>query len=362
MIIYISKDNSNLLTEFEQKGIDILKFNGVTDLKKFVIQETQNLNTYKHIIIDLVGLADSEDNIIDAIVAIKRMYNIRITIVALGYTCNTKILNRLFNEGVYNFVTASNYDKQMEEIEQCISGDGMQYKDAIKYRANIDNIKGEKIVIRKEYSKLKQYVNIGVVGTQSRIGTTTQALLITKMLKDMGFNVCYIEANDHNHISKISELYEVKEKDGYIEFSNIDLYQDNNKALGYDFYVSDYGVLNDNNYELLKSRDLQIVVSGTKVWEQEYLLNTFDKTEKLANVHYIFTFAPQAEQKDISKNMGKLKLKTYFATYTPNPFEVKDEEIYHKILKDYIAEKTNKFEIIPAKENIFTKMFRRNKT
>jgi len=352
--VYITKNNQNLLGCM--KNMDVEVFTGINNLKKFVLQEIKNLNSFKHIVIDIDGLADEESDIIDSLVAIKRMYNVRITIVALGYVCNASILGMIFNEGIYNFVTANSSEEQEKELIQCLTGEGMQYKDAIKYRADIDNTKGKKILVKKEYSKLKQYVHIGVVGTQNRIGTTTQALLITKLLKDLGFNVCYIEANDNNHISKLGDMYEIKQRDSYMECMGLDLYQKESTPLGYDFYIYDYGVLNNTNFELLKSRDLQIVVAGTKVWEQDYLLDLFYMTEKLTNVHYIFSFAPEEDRKEISKNMGKLKLKSHFSSYIPNPFGISNQDIYYKILKEYISERSNKVEVI-SKENIFSKLF-----
>jgi hypothetical protein len=46
----------------------------------------KNINNFEIIIIDLTGFKDSEKDILDSIVDIKSMYNIRIVIVAIGYS------------------------------------------------------------------------------------------------------------------------------------------------------------------------------------------------------------------------------------------------------------------------------------
>ena len=86
MIIYVSKENENLISCLKDKmnSSEIQTITGVKHLKKFVLQEMKNLNNFESIIIDIAGLSDSEDEIIDSFVAIKSMYSVRIIVVALG--------------------------------------------------------------------------------------------------------------------------------------------------------------------------------------------------------------------------------------------------------------------------------------
>ena len=67
------------------------------------------------------------------------MYNIQIIIVALGLEEGNKLLAKLFNEGIYNFVNAKTYYEQKEQFKNCLTNGGYQYKDSIRFRQKIEN-------------------------------------------------------------------------------------------------------------------------------------------------------------------------------------------------------------------------------
>lgn len=367
MIIYVSKDNEKLIGCLQ--GIvnfsEIQTITGIKCLKKFVLQEMKNLNNFEHIIIDITGITDTEDDIVDSIVAIKSMYSIRIIIVALGYTYGNSTLARLFNEGIYNFVTATTNNEQEKELLECISGDGKQYKDSVRFRQTLQtNNSKDKVIIKKEYKKLKQCVTIGIVGSQEHIGTTTQSLLITQFLNSLQLNVCYIQANGKNDIEQINKMYSVEKKENFISYGNIDMYSQDKTVnaieKGYDFYVYDMGILYDKDIDNFITKDIKIVVAGAKPWEQDNVVKIFNTLGILKDINFIFNFTPEIQQKALIKNMGDYGVKTYFSNYTPNPF-ISDvnEEIYHKIFKVFIAEKSSKLEIVSNKKKSLFSFFKR---
>lgn len=371
MIINISNNNEIIISYLKGK-IDVSEIQNITGvkyLKKFVFQEMKNINNFKYIIIDIAGLKDSENDIVDSIVAIKSMYSIRVVILALGYQHGNSTLARLFNEGIYNFVTATTIDEQEKELLECIEGEGKQYKDSVRFR-KVDqesNIKN-KVIIKKEYRKLKQFVTIAIAGTQEHIGSTTQALAITKFLNDLKLNVCYIQANGKNDIQTIDNLFEVETKQDYIRYNGIDMYcKDktiNAIELGYDFYIYDFGVFNNiSDIDSYITKDVKILVSGTKAWEQQNLLDVFNRLKYLKDINFIFNFTAEEQKKHIMNNMGKLGAKTYFSNYIPDPFNsMENEKEYHKIFKDYIYEKSSKIEIVSDDKKNILNLFNRRKS
>ena len=133
MILAITRDNEKLIYEVcKENGFESPQvLTGVESLKKFAIQELRNLNNYKQIIIDITSTNETEDEIVQSVVAIKSMYNIRIIIVALGFQEGNPLLSKLFNEGIYNFVNSNTYYEQKEQFKKCLSSEGCLYKDAI---------------------------------------------------------------------------------------------------------------------------------------------------------------------------------------------------------------------------------------
>ena len=206
MILVITKENEKLISEVLQESNinDFQILTSVNNLYNFISTELRSLNNFNELIIDISSITDTENQIIDTIVTLKTIYqSIRITIMAIGYSEGNTLLSKLFSESIFNFVTAKDYLLQKEELVKCLTV-GNTYSDSIRFRYN-DNTKDVqkgKVIIKKEYTKRIDSVSIGIVGTQSHIGVTTQAILITMFLKSLNMNVCYICSNDKDEIIK----------------------------------------------------------------------------------------------------------------------------------------------------------------
>ena len=360
MILAITNENEKFIYEVcKECGEEQVQiFTGIKNLNKFAIQELRNLNNFNQIIIDINSTNESEDEIVKTIVTIKSMYNIRIIILALGYKQGNTLLSRLFNEGIYNFVTGRDYASQIDELKESIIGDGHQYKDAVRFRNEVlDTNKKGKVIIKKEYKALKQFVNIAVAGTESRIGTTTQALLITAFFNSLNMNACYISNNSKDETSIIQRFVNDKDKqnNNMLSYEGIDMYKksSNMKAIdyGYDFYIYDYGVLTKDNINDFVTKETKIIVTGSKLWEFEGLFNAINLLQDLKDKYFLVNFTAQDKQRDTIKysfpKNDKYINSIFFTEYTPYPFvDNVNLEIYHKIFKDYIAEKSNKISII----------------
>ncbi|MFQ8988739.1 MAG: hypothetical protein ACLR6T_08660, partial [Intestinibacter sp.] len=208
MILAITNTNEKLIREICAKyGYDEIEvYTGIRNLQDFAIRELQTLSNFKYLILDITDLKEKEETIIKSVVAIKSMHNIRIIVMATGYKEGDNLLARLFKEGIYNFVIGDSYQKQDEEFKKCLSAEGNEYKDAIRFRVeeNISNNKN-KVIIKKEYKKLKQLLTVAIAGTEKHIGTTTQCLLLCKFFNERGLKSCYICANSGTTIEELRE-------------------------------------------------------------------------------------------------------------------------------------------------------------
>lgn len=353
MILAITRENEKLLEGLLiENGYENSRvLTGVTNLKKFAIQELKNLNNYQSIIIDVNSTKENEEEIIQSVVAIKSMYNIRIIILAIGYKEGNSLLAKLFSEGIYNFITGDNYLEQKEQFENCISKEGYTYKDSIRYRNEVNVGKSDKIIIKKEFRKLKQFGSIAVAGTQSHIGTTTQSILIAMFLNNLGFRTCYVGTNNNADVDSISLKSGAIKKDNLISYRGLDMYKNNIEAMkeGYDFFIYDYGVIDTNSLENFLAKDVKIVIAGTKQWEYEKLFNAISMLEKVPDINYIYNFASDEDKRDF-KSIKTITPLFYFSKYSPDPFSIDvNNEIYQKILKDFIIEKSNKVTVLEKK-------------
>ena len=188
MILAITKNNEKLIYDVCKKnnlGLPQI-ITGIESLYRFAVQDLKSLSNYNAIIIDINSTKEKEDDIVRAVVAIKSMYNVRVIVLALGYKEGNSLLARLFNEGIYNFVNGKDYETQVQQFKQCLLDDGNFYKDAIRFRGELSNYGKDTVVIKREYKTLKQYVSIGITGTETHIGVTTQCLLIVQFLNSLG--------------------------------------------------------------------------------------------------------------------------------------------------------------------------------
>ena len=181
--------------------------------------------------------------------------------------------------------------------------------------------------------------SIALVGTQIRIGTTTQALQMILNLKALDYNVAYVEMGPLGFLDKIKERGEDLpiEKDGTIICDEIPMYSSKNIHIanrkGYDFLVKDYGNVSNPFYQEMSflEQDVKIVVGGIKVDEVEHTEQVM-ANELYAGAYYILNFVDAAQQQEAKADMQEYKDRTYFSIYTPDPFAFKENEVYAYIL------------------------------
>ncbi len=345
LLLYISSnENMGLLDKpCEENKIVVTQITDEMSLSKYISHDVKNMNCYQFLCIDLSCILDNDDEVINTVIGIKSMYDLRIIILASGYTNDTPILGRLFAEGIYNIITAEKIKDIQKDISVCLNS-GMQYKDALKYRLQAEHSKKPTRVIVKKQS-IKQMISVGVCGALHRIGTTAQALNITRFLNDNGYTACYVEDNGHGHMESLAEFYNVKQnRNKSITFQGIDIFSDNHMqnilSGGYDFTVHDYGILDEWNSKQFLMSDFRIVCAGSKPWEAECIMQVFKMTEGVNDLNFIFSFTPKETENDIRKLMGKYGDKTYFAA--PSQYII-DETVncgmYKKIFSEYIRDK-----------------------
>lgn len=370
--IYISKKVIPELEEYCMKNNITLvtRFINEYNLEKFMQTELRNLNSIDYLIIDLQAIENltSDDEIISKTTLIRKMYNLRIIVIAQGYKHGNILLGKIFNLGIYNIVTEIDDIKFKEELEKALSIEGMSFGNSIKYK--IDNqiiaVNQTTKLIKENYIRVKQTVNIGVVGTEKHIGATTMAINLTKYLSELtNIKACYIENNNHNSIGNLIENKEAlySENMNRITYKGIDMFlkpknMSDILANNYNFYIYDYGALNELTEEEKMSfltRDLKIVVSGNKIWEIPNLINCFQIIGEDTSTYLVFNFAKESEKENFRISLGNYwKERTTFSEYITDPFIVGNKYFFETILKPYlintdVTEKKRKFNFFKKK-------------
>ena len=370
--IYISKQVQPIIEKYciDNNITLVTRFINEYNLEKFMQTELRNLNSIDYLIIDLKSIENltTEDEIISKITLIRKMYNLRIIILAEGYKYGNILLGKIFNLGIYNIITEVEESKLNEQLEKTLSEEGMSFGNSIKYK--IDNqliaVNQTTKLIKENFIKVKQTVSIGVIGTEKHIGTTTVAINLAKYLSELtNIRACYIENNNHNSIITLvenkaavyvadSEKVIFKGIDMFLKPKNMSDILSNN----FNFYIYDYGALDEITEEEKMSfltRDLKIVVTGNKSWEIPNLINCFQIIGEDINTYLVVNFATDSEKENFRINLGEYwKERTTFSEYITDPFEVGNKYFFETILKPYllnasITEKKKKFSFFNKK-------------
>ena len=370
--IYISKQVQPIIEKYciDNNITLVTRFINEYNLEKFMQTELRNLNSIDYLIIDLKSIENltTEDEIISKITLIRKMYNLRIIILAEGYKYGNILLGKIFNLGIYNIITEVEKSKLNEQLEKTLSEEGMSFGNSIKYK--IDNqliaVNQTTKLIKENFIKVKQTVSIGVIGTEKHIGTTTVAINLAKYLSELtNIRACYIENNNHNSIITLvenkaavyvadSEKVIFKGIDMFLKPKNMSDILSNN----FNFYIYDYGALDEITEEEKMSfltRDLKIVVTGNKSWEIPNLINCFQIIGEDINTYLVVNFAKDSEKENFRINLGEYwKERTTFSEYITDPFEVGNKYFFETILKPYllnasITEKKKKFSFFNKK-------------
>lgn len=370
--IYISKQVQPIIEKYciDNNITLVTRFINEYNLEKFMQTELRNLNSIDYLIIDLKSIENltTEDEIISKITLIRKMYDLRIIILAEGYKYGNILLGKIFNLGIYNIITEVEESKLNEQLEKTLSEEGMSFGNSIKYK--IDNqliaVNQTTKLIKENFIKVKQTVSIGVIGTEKHIGTTTVAINLAKYLSELtNIRACYIENNNHNSIITLvenkaavyvadSEKVIFKGIDMFLKPKNMSDILSNN----FNFYIYDYGALDEITEEEKMSfltRDLKIVVTGNKSWEIPNLINCFQIIGEDINTYLVVNFAKDSEKENFRINLGEYwKERTTFSEYITDPFEVGNKYFFETILKPYllnasITEKKKKFSFFNKK-------------
>lgn len=126
------------------------------DFFKYIKQTKVNFNLVKYFVIELKQIKNTEDEIINSIKYFKEMYvNTRLIIIAKGYDNQNIILTTLYENRIFNIINNSDEQQIKVEIEKCLLGNGLQEKDAKRFK-RIEEVKVDKKVKFNIIPRLKE--------------------------------------------------------------------------------------------------------------------------------------------------------------------------------------------------------------
>lgn len=299
------------------------------------INEILYISQVQCIVYDIQQYIDDPEIICEEILKIQNCNGATPIIYAPGFSTFSRVIVALYEGGISEFILASDLSEQRSQLEKSMNG--YYSKNGIAELEVIKTLSEQEAQLKDEL----KYTTIGVVGTANRIGTTTQALHITKYLIAKGYTACYVHINNTDYIKDLQEWWGAEIQDdfiGKVVYEGIDHFYKTEhlteiKKLGYDFYVYDYGSFTNHfNRESFLERDIKIYVLG---WKPSEMQATFKLLQSKIHTDgkYILSFGDELPEEDIEGIMGERKNSTIVPTRCTEPYKLYDVNTYDPIFQ-----------------------------
>jgi len=342
MLLYLSSNDHINLLDFlnDEHGIIIKKLSGTFSLKQFVLGDLRSLNHFQYMVIDLNAIKDSNSDIMEAVNAYKKMFASRLIFYIENMKAHHDLVLKFIENGIYNIVTANNIEVLKEELLKSISDLGISKRD-IMLKLNPNEASFNTTLHAHGFSKKE--IKIAVTGVQHRVGTTTMAINYANYLSSIGAKVCYVEANEHDHLSKLPAFYQgMTLKDDVTLYNGVKYLSLHSECHDeFDFIIYDMGVIDNRIISAIrKNCDAAILCATGKPYE----VNDIEKHKNLldtTSLNTIFSFVAEPDQ----HKYLKLHKDIHFSNYTPNYFNGEvNEVIWSTAIKPFIKKSEVKYE------------------
>lgn len=321
MLLYLGSNADNDVLDFlTKRKMIVKKLLGEFSLKKFVIHEMKNLDHYSYVVVDLDALNDSEDEIIEAVIAFKMLYSPRLIILARDISM--LLLYRIVNEAEFFDIVINKEDNFMEDFIMCFE-DSEEYGKSIRTYVKKINLK---------YSFPYENVKILVGGIGSSFNTTKTAVNISTFLSEIGAKVSFTEYNI-GYLQKISKYYGFEDN----SYKDIEFFFNGDVPVSFNFNVIDIGLLKEKNLKIFSDKDfadIRIVCCSAKQAEINKLIEFLDSYNFEVNI--FLNYNTEKEKKAAKKILNNKRI--YFFNKSSGLFDAKNASIYKEIIGPFIVE------------------------
>ena len=293
-------------------------------LKQFVVYDMRSFAHFTDVVLDRPAFGDTDEESAQAIEEFLTMYSARVTVICEGLTQANPLFQALLDSGVGNIVCDTEIWEIQQEIRECLSDQGMTRYAAKERPARTGG--------QEHYRFDCNNVVVAVMGSQTRIGTTTAAVGLSAWLARVGASVCYVETHAGSHLTALARGYEMEAEEGGWQFEGVH-YRSMETKEDVNFVVYDLGCDLAGKRKLLERADIRLLVCGTKPYELGF---TVRLQTSLAGIHahLLCPFVAEGMKDDLMEALQNDYHKVMFSEYQP---ELTDSDCNGKQYKNAIA-------------------------
>lgn len=322
MILYIaSQDRTDLLDFLAEKGepaMPVKKITGKFALRQFVIRDMRNFSHCGELVLDRQAFREDDAGFAEAVKEFLTMYSARVTVICEGMKKQSSLYQGLLDAGVENIVNGTEIAEIQSQIRHFLCS-GSKTGEL-----------SERCVERETYCFRAEGVQIAVAGSQPRMGTTTAALGLAAWLGSTGAAACYVERNNSNVVSCLTEAYGMQPYRGGFQMENM-WYGNGIPEDGYQFAVMDYGT------GKIEKEDILLLICGAKPYELTHTMRFLQQYED-RRAYVLCPFVEESLREAYAEAFGSERHRILFLEYQPDCMDGSpNRKIFKEIVKNYIA-------------------------
>ncbi len=342
MLLYLSSNDHINLLDFlnDEHGIIIKKLSGTFSLRQFILSDLRSLDHFQYMVIDLNAIKDSNSDIMEAVNAYRKMFTSRLIFYIENIETHQELILKLIKNGIFNIVTATDVEAISTEFLKSVSDLGISKREIMLKLTPYEFAFNTSV---ESYAFSKKEIKMAVTGVQNRVGTTTMAINLANYLANIGAKVCYVEANENDHLSKLPAFYQgMTMKEDVILYNGVKYLSLHSECHDeFDFIIYDLGVVNNKIIDVIRNNcDAAVLCSTGKPYE----FNDIEKYKNLldtTSLTTVFSFVAESDQ----HKYVKLHKDIHFSNYTPNYFDGDiNESIWLSVIKPFIKNSEVKYE------------------
>ena len=280
--------------------IDVIAKQSLND---YIVKNLKNMTSLTHIIIHQDAIMEDEEELNEIVEALNVMYGASILLMKDDRSNTANVIKK----DKYTVINTSNKDAS-EEISLFLSNK-LEYK--------------------------QENIWIGVAGASNGCGTTSVAIKLANYIKQYDNSVCYVEANQSDHLEEIADYYLFDKLDeGHFKYQDLTYRKDKIDTTVH-FLIFDLGNLSKSKMSIYEKCTIKLLVSDSKPYRLKNTDMILNGLITLGKINMVLTFAPEDERERIrNKYIDMPEVNVIYAPNNNNLFSVSSE--YKELMQEYI--------------------------
>ncbi len=301
------------------------------------VMRTRTLYDANFVLVDLTATDFEHEDVLSAVAQLRKLSAARLIFIGPDEESTDILFGSLADAGIRNLIKQRPGQDVHADLKVCLTGDGMNFTRSIAARAD-GRVAAARESVRPQLQIPPGFnLKLGVCGTMSRTGTTTQCFALYHYLQHCGFVPCIVDRSQQL-IQLFMACYgqEMNNKGAYFEIDGVRLAHDELVgADGINAFIFDAGIFSPDAQLQMEDCHLTVVLGGAKPWELSALGNVITSWDTPPPLYFLTSTTLQERS-----NLEEIFPDCFFfcTPYHPDIWKSDNLDFYAGVLLDKLKE------------------------